>query len=266
MIFEIIIVSLILIAFDVCCYKGINKSESTMERMYDLTVLIVINVFMFIYYADRFNLPTALNMNINVDTQNWLIIITTCASSIISASIGGLIAFGIARNEIEKNEEQNKENNRIQNMPLLKYEIEPNCKCDSKLDNLIMSNVDTEDTCSYSLKLNIKNIGQNSVKQMIVDFNSSFILKRIRILGNNTQNPLEKEGSIELYKYFGLKKGTCYTIELIIYYEDVLQNWYQQIISINCETEPKEHLPKLNISYTVGEEKVIAKEEIPMNT
>lgn len=85
--------------------------------------IIIGNIFLIIYYIDRFNLSTILKINTNVDTQNWVMIITTCIASIISATIGGLIAFGIAINQIKENNMQNSENLRIQNMPMLKYEI-----------------------------------------------------------------------------------------------------------------------------------------------
>ena len=68
---------------------------------------IIGNIFLIIYYIDRFNLPTVLKINTNIDTQNWLMIITTCIASIISAAIGGLIAFGVARDQIKENNKQN---------------------------------------------------------------------------------------------------------------------------------------------------------------
>ena len=57
-------------------------------------------------------------MNQNVDTQNWLSNISNFVSNILSATIGGIIAFVIARHEINENNKQNLENNRIQNMPM----------------------------------------------------------------------------------------------------------------------------------------------------
>ena len=255
MIFEIIIISLLFVGCNKYIYEKIKKEQDNIERIVEMTALIIFDIFLGIYYIDRLNLPTYFKINSGIETQNWLNIITTCISSIISASIGGLIAFGIARKQIEQNEEQNKENNRIQNLPLLKYDIDTNCKGEANLANIIISNITGKDTASYCLKVNIKNIGQNSIKQLIVDFESDFISKVIRALGENTQNPIEKDGSIELFRCFQLKKGSNYSIELTIFYEDVLQNWYKQSVKIKCETEPKERIPQLNISYTVEEEK-----------
>ena len=50
-------------------------------------------------------------------------IITTFIASIIFATIGGLIAFGIAIEQIKENNMQNSENLRVQNIQMLKYEI-----------------------------------------------------------------------------------------------------------------------------------------------
>ena len=99
-----------------------NKKDQAVKVLYGVC-LIISDIFFFIYYTDRFNIPTFFKMNQNVDTQNWLNNISDFISNILSATIGGIIALGIARHEINENNKQNLENNRIQNMPMLKYNI-----------------------------------------------------------------------------------------------------------------------------------------------
>lgn len=103
MILEILIVIIVLIML--CWYWKFKaeKSKEIVEKVIDIVLIVICIIFLIIYYVDRFNLPTLLGMDKNVDTQNWLTIITTSIASIISSAIGGLIAFGIAQKEIEEN-------------------------------------------------------------------------------------------------------------------------------------------------------------------
>lgn len=127
MIVEIIIVIISIIIMNKFMMNRIEKTQEIIEKTISLIVVIISDIFLIIYYIDRFNLPTKLGINTNINTQGWLTIITTLASSTIAAIVGGLIAFGIARDQIKESNRQNNENNRIQNMPLLKYEITTKC-------------------------------------------------------------------------------------------------------------------------------------------
>ena len=75
----------------------------------------------------------------------------------------------------------------------------------------------------------------NSIKNIIIDFQSSVINNSIyRLLGKNAVNPLEKGEVIELNKYFSLKPSDkYYEMIIVIYYQDVLSNWYKQVIQIH---------------------------------
>ena len=84
-------------------------------------------VILVIYYLDRYNIPSKFNLTMNINTQNWLSLIGNYITGIISAIIGALVAVWTTIYQIRKNNEQNekrdKENLRIQNMPILKYDI-----------------------------------------------------------------------------------------------------------------------------------------------
>lgn len=266
MIIEIIIVVSSLIILNKWMINSIKKSKDNIEKIVGVITIIIGNIFLSIYYIDRFNLPTILKINTNVDTQNWLMIITTCIASIISATIGGLIAFGIARDQIKENNEQNSENLRIQNMPMLKYEIKTEGSKDGKIDieHLIISNCEDKTSIPYDLFISIKNIGLNNVKRILVDFESVMVNSTYRIMGKNTLIPIEKNETKQIYRYFALESGKEYEMKLKVYYEDVLQNWYCQIVDINynATTISNGSYPLGNVEYKVNEEILLEDKEV----
>ena len=115
----------------------------------------------------------------------------------------------------------------------------------------------------------LKNIGMNSIKNIIIDFRSSVINNSIyRLLGKNAVNPIEKGEIIELNKYFSLKPSDeYYEIYLDIYYQDVLSNWYKQKILIHYSAsrifDNKGYSGRL--SYEVQKENDIKEDEIEKN-
>ena len=267
MIIEIILVVSSLIILNKWMLNTIKKSEDNIEKIVGVITIIISNIFLAIYYIDRLNLPTILKINTNIDTQNWLIIITTCIASIISATIGGLIALGIARDQIKENNKQNSENLRIQNMPMLKYEIktEGSRNQETYIENLIISNCEDKSSRPYDLFISIKNIGLNNVKRIFVDFESAMVNYTYRILGKNNLIPIEKNEIQEIYRYFALESGKEYEMKLKVYYEDVLQNWYFQTIDILYKATKlnNDSYPLGIVEYKVNEEILIDAKDAP---
>ena len=267
MIIEIIIVVGSLIILNKWMLNSVKKSNDNIEKIVGVITIIITNIFLIIYYIDRFNLPTRLKINTNVDTQNWLMIITTCIASIISATIGGLIAFGIARDQIKENNKQNSENLRIQNMPMLKYEIktEGSKNEETDIEHLIISNCEDKTSRPYDLFVSIKNIGLNNAKRIFVDFESEMVNDKYRILGKKSLISIEKNETQPIYRYFALESGKEYEMKLKVYYEDVLQNWYCQIVDINynATTISNGLYPLGNVRYKINEEVLLENKEVP---
>ena len=236
---------LFLISFFAICimlflsYRAIKKSNSLAEKISEIVLAMVMAVILVIYYLDRYDIPTVLNLGMNIDTQNWLSFIGNYITGVISAVIGALVAVWTTIYQIKKNNEENnrrnKENLKIQNMPILKYDINTERKGTGDLSELIVTNKENELGNAYNLNIVLKNIGMNSIKNIIIDFKSSIINNSIyRLLGKNAVNPVEKGEVIELNKYFSLKPSDkYYEMNIIIYYQDVLSNWYKQEISVN---------------------------------
>lgn len=269
-----IITMVILVLMIYFIYKATNESNSLAEKLSYFLLAIIDIILLSIYYLDRFNIPTALGWNINVNTQNWLNFIGTFITGILGAGIGVITSVFITIYQIKKNNEENtkrdSENLRIQNMPMLKYEIETKRTYKEQIDieHLIITNCDDKIAISYDLFISIKNIGLNNVKRIMVDFESPIVNNIDRILGNNTVIPIERNETKKIYRYFALESGKKYEIKLKVYYEDVLQNWYCQIVDINYNaTNISNGSYSLgNVEYKVNEEVLIDDKEVPSNS
>ena len=254
--------------------RSMRKSNDLVEKICYIVLAVVNSTFLIIYYLDKFNIPTELGWNVNVNTQNWLSFIGTYATGIVSAGIAALVSVFITIYQIKKNNEHNekrdKENLRIQNMPMLKYEMKTSSNRDDykiELEHLIVSNCNEKSMTTYNLFILIKNIGLNNVKRIIIDMESSMMKKIYRILGDNNVVPLEKNEEKEIFRYFALEREKEYLIKLHIYYEDVLQNWYYQVIEATYDATKynDNSLPIGQINYKVNEEKQINTEDVPIN-
>ena len=235
---------LFLISFFAICimlylaYRAIKKSNSLAEKISEIVLAMVMAVILVIYYLDRYDIPTVLNLGMNIDTQNWLSFIGNYITGVISAVIGALVAVWTTIYQIRKNNEENnrrdKENLKIQNMPILKYDINTERKGTGDLSELIITNKENELGNAYNLNIILKNIGMNSIKNIIIDFKSSVINNSIyRLLGKYDVNPVEKGEVIELNRFFSLKPSDkYYEMYITIYYQDVLSNWYKQEILV----------------------------------
>lgn len=270
---------LFLISFFAICtmlylsYRAIKKSNSLAEKISEIVLAMVMAVILVIYYLDRYDIPTALNLGMNIDTQNWLSFIGNYITGVISAVIGALVAVWTTIYQIKKNNEENnrrdKENLRIQNMPILKYDINTERKGTGDLSELIVTNKENELGNAYNLNIILKNIGMNSIKNIIIDFKSPVINNSIyRLLGKNAVNPVEKGEVIELNKFFSLKPSDkYYEMYIVLYYQDVLSNWYKQEIQIHYNTsnifDKGGYIGRLN--YEVKKDVEINENEIEKN-
>ena len=267
--FLIIIISIVIWLYSI--YIILNKSKSITKRIICIAVIIVVSTLLFIYYLDRFNMPTKLGFDINVSTHDWLSFVGSYITGILSAGISAVVSVFVTIYQIKKNNEENikrdSESLRIQNMPMLKYDIRTtnidNRKID--VDHLITSNCDDEKSITYELIISIKNIGLNNVKRIIIDFDSNMVNNINRIMGKNTVVPIEKNEIKDIYKCLALESGKEYQIKLKVYYEDVLQNWYFQTVNIIYEATKVYNgsYPIGIVNYRVNEEVIIDVTEIP---
>ena len=251
-------------------YRAIKKTNSMVEKITEILLSFVISILLLIYFFDRYNIASRFNFSMNINTQNWLSLIVNYITGIVSAIIGALVAvwttiYQIKRNN-EENERRDKENLRIQNIPIIKYEINTDVRGNADISELIITNKENSCHNVYNLNIIIKNIGLNSIKDLIVDFNSSVINNSTyRLSGKEIINPVEKGETIEINRFFSLKAATeNYEMFLTVYYQDVLANWYRQKIDVYYSAtnifEKGRYIGE--VSYSVKKEEIIKEEEI----
>ena len=110
------------------CYINYKKCKDDLEKSLYILLFFVSMVPIVIYYLDRYNIPTYLGWSVNVNSQNWLGFLANYSAGIISAVISAVVLVIVTILQIKKNNEDNierdKENLRVQNMPILKYSID----------------------------------------------------------------------------------------------------------------------------------------------
>lgn len=264
-IISFIIVFAIILIFAILNYKKCNTGG---ERIIFIFYVIIISIPIIIYYLDLWNIPSKLNLMKNIDSQNWLGFLFTYVSTIVSSVIGVTASIYIAFIQIKKNNEDNekrdKENLRIQNMPLLKYNVDAERKCEGNISELIITSI--KDGQPFELNFSFKNIGLNSVKNIIIDYESDVTNSTYRLSGKNNVISMEKGEEIESNHFLALELNSTTNMKLIVYYEDVLNNWYRQILNITYSASNifKNGNYIGSVSYSIEREERI--EESKINT
>lgn len=231
-----IIIFFISIIFIIKIYR---KLKTTYEKIIFILMYLIFLSPTIVFYLDLYNIPSMFGYNEKIDTQSWLSFIMNYLGTIISAIIGAVILVYMTMYQINKNNEDNdkrdKENYRIQNMPLLNYIIDGYYKSGEK-DYNIKTNLHNSTGKRYYLNTKIENIGLGSVKDIIIKINSDIIEKIQYLISDKSQNILKKDKSIEICNNIYLEENSNYKFTLDVYYEDLLNNWYFQNVEINYNT------------------------------
>lgn len=262
------IISFIVIAVVIFIFVRLNykKCETGGEKIIFIFYVIIVAIPIILYYLDLWNIPSRLNLMKNIDSQNWLGFLFTYVSTIVSSVIGVTASIYIAFIQIRKNNEDNekrdKENLRVQNMPLLKYGIDTERKCEGDLSDLIITSV--KDGKPFELNFSLKNIGLNSVKNIIIDYESDVTNSIYRLSGKNNVIAIEKGEKIESNHFLSLELNSTTNMKLTVYYEDVLNNWYRQVVNIiyNASNRFQNGEYIGNVNYCVENEILISEDEI----
>jgi len=262
------VISFIVIAVVIFIFVRLNykKCETGGEKIIFIFYVIIVAIPIILYYLDLWNIPSRLNLMKNIDSQNWLGFLFTYVSTIVSSVIGVTASIYIAFIQIRKNNEDNerrdKENLRIQNMPLLKYCIDTERKCERNSSDRIITSVKYGET--FELNFSLKNIGLNSVKNIIIDYESDVTNSTYRLSGKNNVIVIEKGEKIESNHFLSLELNSTINMKLTVYYEDVFNNWYKQIVNIiyNASSRLKNGEYIGNVNYCVENEILISKDEI----
>ena len=254
-----------------------KKCKTDVEKIVFIISVIICGTPVLIYYLDLWNIPSIFKLTNNINSQNWLGFLSNYTSSIVSTIIAVTVSISLALYQIEKNNEENKkidkesreyniqrdkENIRLQNMPILKYRL--NTYEQVTDDDLLVTKFNSGKT--YRLSICLKNIGLNNIKNIKIDFESDILQNnKKRILGQDTVVVMEKGEEKNIKKYFALDStNKPYEIVVSIFYQDVLSNWYQQKLNISYTPTNRVESGGYvgNIQYIIEEENMLTNEEV----
>lgn len=260
---EIIFFGMLILFMIVFVVGNYRKSKTIGERILLIIYFLVYSVPIIFFYMDLWNIPSKFNLTAGIDSQRWLDNIFNYITTIIATIIGAGVSIGLALYQIDRNnkdnEKRDKENLRIQNLPILKYSITSKKNVPSELENLIITNI--ENGTPYNFNFSMKNIGMNGIKNIKVKLEPDFVSATAqRFFGYDSLEIMEKGEEIEINKFFSLKSSEIpYKIVAIVSYEDVLSNCYVQKIEINYTATERVNcgIHEGRIEYCVGKEELI---------
>lgn len=266
----LIIITVLIIYLSVkMIIKNFNEAKDPFEKVMYTVLSMAILIPLILYYLDRFNIPTMLRYTKNVDSKQWLDIISSYFSSIISTIISVVFLVYVTIKQIERtyqdNERLNKENQRLQNLPLLNYTINHGIFNTNIFDDTvtILSNQTDYNDKSINLLIEVKNIGVNSIRRLFFTIESDFFETEIFALRN--QGGIEKDSSTQKEIIIIGARDKDYNICFTSYYQDLLTNWYEQKINVEISVTNKFNIETKDYvsinTITVNDEKCL--KEIP---
>lgn len=236
----------------------ISSKDVLVKTLYIIGAIAMCFPFI-LFLLDTYNIPSSSEYTNNINVETWLNFIGTYFSSIFSAIISAAFLVFITREQIEETHKDNiainKENQRIQNLPFLQYDFSNKIDDAADLKNTEYILVDkNSEYDSVEFSLNIKNIGLNSVRKLYILIDSD-LFKETLITKLNGQDCIEKNG-VRKKEFIinSLDKGN-YKLYIIIYYQDLMSNWYEQKINFDIEVT-NIHNPEryTNINFKVFDE------------
>lgn len=216
-----------------------KKIKEEFEQVLFISGLLILLIPVVIYYIDKWNIPTILKLNENIDPENWFNFIETYITSILTTFISSVFLVWVTAKQINRTYEDNKEINnetmRNQNLPYLQYDFskEVDDVSDFSKTHLIFpKEKSTKNTKGVPFSIEIKNIGLNAVRKTIIKLESN-VFNKLEIIGIDKQTSIDKgETNKEDFLITNIKPGE-YNINVTIYYQDLLKNWYEQKIVLN---------------------------------
>jgi len=237
-IIEVIVVALVLIFSIISFMKGYKETKSDFEKILYTLLSVAFTIPLIIYYLDRYNLPSKLGYMDNINASNWVSILTNYSATIISTLISAVflifVTFKQMKETYKDNIKLNNENQRLQNLPFLRYKF-THKRIDDELfeqnQKWIFSNQDVNNSDSIDFTMEIENIGLNAVRRVCLELKADIFKEKEYLELCNQRSKEKKEVKKKEFIITNIKKGD-YKIEIVVYYQDLLKNWYQQKVHI----------------------------------
>lgn len=221
-------------------YKEYKKSEILDEKVVFWLVTLVFFVPIVVYYVDRYDIISKFGWFENSSPDRWFNFFETYFSSLVSAIIAAVVLIIMTIHQLNLDREKYLSDKRIQNAPIFRYEIN-NIYIPTDLECLVFNKIDGN---SYSLFLNIENLGLNHARNIEFEVFDD-IIKKGKNFKFDTQSFLKKDDSKLVrfnfnYRYDSENQtNNNKNIRIIVTYQDLLNNSYKQNISIYVKVTNK---------------------------
>ena len=218
--------------------KGYKDTDDEFEK--SLYILLSSSVFflLLIYYLDRYNIPSLMGYTKNVNSSDWVSILTNYSAVIISTLLNAAFLIFVTFRQMDEtykdNVKLNSEIQRLQNLPLLRYDF----TYEKDFEQLfgenkkwIFSNNGESNNDSIDFTIEIENIGLNAVRKVYLEIKSELFKKKENFQFCNQSNIEKGEMKKKEIIITNVSKGT-HKIDVIVYYQDLLKNWYEQKVHL----------------------------------
>lgn len=233
MIIKIILYLILIFLTYFLAKKYYRKFDNLYEKSVFIILLIILYCPLILYYIDKFNIPTFLKYTVNVNSNNWFNFIGNYISTIIGTFVSSLVVVFLTLKQIKIQKDESKENNRISNMPILKYNIS-NKKIESQ--TIYLYNNLKKKTNIYSLYMDIENIGLNHARNLSVTvFIEDKKVYNSKLSGEQAFLLMKDHLYLDfIFDFKHEKKEELNNIKIyfIFNYSDLLENDYEQKINI----------------------------------
>lgn len=266
-----VILTIAILAFSIRLFvKGYKDSKSNFEKILYTMLSFAIIFPLIVYYLDRYNIPSKFGYTENIISSDWVSILTNYSAAIISTLLSAVFLIFITFKQMDEtykdNIKLNNETQRIQNLPLLRYNFTNEILEGKMFDEnkkWIFSNRDDSNSDSIDFTMEIENIGLNTVRKVYLEVESELFNKKENFELCNQSNIEKNQLKKKEFIITNVAKGT-YKIEITVYYQDLLKNWYKQkvhlTISITNIYDSKTYDCNQINSVIVDDEEILLKE------
>lgn len=229
-------------------------------RLGAILLLIIFELPITLFALDKYNIATDMLLYDFVPLDRWIPFFYDCAGAIIGGSFSGLIVLLASALQSKSMKDENEDQKRINNLPLLKYDFEImpiNFECDDIVDL-----VHSGDGYHIVIRFFVTNVGMNSIRRFYVNVKSNRINDRYHhgFIGQGIIEKDEKKALI--FRCYVDKKSDC--IKWTVFYQDILSNWYKQDVTLELEDifYHKMYIPAAKMTIYVGNEILLGKNAV----
>lgn len=238
-------------------YKDYKNSETLDEKIIFWLIIFIFLFPLILYYLDRYNIPSVFKWINNAESNKWFEFITTYFSSIIGAIIGAVVLILMTIHEFENQNRVSREERRINNLPFIRYNFDVynnyNATIFQELKGI------NGKTNNIFLKIQLKNIGMNTIRKCYINLDSELVKDNYDYMIDE-QEMIEKDKEKNIvFKVPVFKKSN--TLKITIKYQDILFNWYKQVVFLNIYNVifNDDHVFNGNITKSVFDEELLDK-------